>query len=165
MQLPQSVFGIRSNTVVFVQTNVQPRPWRVVSARTQFGQCSLSLPCRSGLNWVFFNAPKMLSSYPFCAVKTKDNEATRSTPRTAPAHRNIYQEKRRGCRLYFTDNVFYMCPRTHGCDIISLWGFCWGCLTEPGCCVSPWPLRWWGPRVVTATCTRYQHQKYQHISP
>ncbi len=95
MQLPQSVFGIRSNAVVFFKQHTA-RAWRV----SQFEGLKLYFPANHVV--LFVNkwrggggVLKVLKCCPRFPLRrqNKDTEATWSTPRTAPAHVNVFIRK------------------------------------------------------------------------
>lgn len=86
MQLPQSVFGIRSNTVVLFKQHIGCRglAWR---GRTSVfpTKADVLLAATFKAFWVLF---KRCPRFPL-RRQNKDNEATESTPRKASTHVNI----------------------------------------------------------------------------
>lgn len=113
-QLPQSVFGIRSNAVVLFKQHTA----RACLLFLPGYHVPLTLSCCSPVNWdIFFG--KVLKCCPRFPLRrqNKDAEATRSTPRTA--HINIFIRRRNLLTWLYWEAVAVILPPSHlpGCDI------------------------------------------------
>lgn len=127
MQLPQSMFGIRSNAVVLFKQHTTAEAWHAISFRTTARYFPLSMSCCLSINWVSLKVPKCCPRFPL-RRQNKDNEATWSTPRTTPVHVNIFFREKEFADFTLLRSHFYNSPHTRG-GVIFLYDFC--CVVWP----------------------------------
>lgn len=154
--------------LVYCANNIQLRPgiYFVENASQQF---LLSLSGCSSINRSLYVLLNVLKCCPRSPLHRQNKEATWSMPRTAPANINIglfIRETDVFTSLYGEATVMF-CNFPHIClgvilYVSFLYDSCW--VNEPDCCEYPWPLRLWGPWVVTATCTPCQHRTINKLT-
>lgn len=162
MQLPQSMFGIRSNAVVLLKQQIAYRPgMSFLWGHKWVFHTKSDVLFISSFNGGFFKGPKMLSSFPFTPSKQRHWGYTEH----AEDSTHLYQEKG------FVDLTFIR-SRSPSCLMSS---YLLGCVffirlllvvwrVALLCIGYPRPLRLWGPRLWLLHVPRIAHN-YQQMGP